>query len=303
MANSRDIKRRIKSVLSTQKITRAMKMVAASKVKKAENALRSSMPYSYELLDMLEKLFLLGVKIEKNDNRYEKAIDNYPELLRERKINTVGILVVTSDKGLAGAYNANVVRKTIARIKELEESGINAKLFVIGNKGHQALKRGASEILKFYTKLPALPNPSIASVIAEDLAESLLAGIIDKIEIITTHFKSSLSYQVQKWDVLPIVISKKSKNKAQTQSEMIFEPNTEIILQKIIPLYISNRIFHAIIEAATSEQAARMQAMSSATSNASDMIRILTIEYNKSRQASITQELLEVLNGAEALKR
>ncbi len=303
MPNLKDIKRRIKSVENTQKITRAMKMVAAAKVKKAEAMLKASKPYSLELLSIMKRLMSTNLYIEGTDKKFNKAIDNYPELLKERELKTVGILVVTSDKGLAGAYNANVVRKTMARVKELELSGIAVKLFIVGNKGYQALKRTVGDkIANFYTKLPAVPTPGASAVITEDMAESFVNREIDKIEIITTYFKSSLSYEVQVWQLLPMMFSAEKEEKTGVEPEMLFEPDMESVLQKVVPLYISNRVFYAIIQSVTSEQAARMQAMSSATNNARDMIKLLTIDYNKARQASITQELLEVVNGAEALK-
>ncbi len=303
MPNLKDIKRRIISVQNTQKITRAMKMVAAAKVKKTEARLRASMPYSGELVKMIGRIFLAKPEIEKTGETFRKAIDNYPELLTERALKTAGIIVVTSDKGLAGAYNANVVRHTLRRIKEFEDEGKDYKLFIIGNKGYQALKRklNPERIGRFYTRLPAVPTPGACSVIAEDLAESYVNGEIDRVEIITTCFKSSLSYEVRAWQLLPLVFPSEEE-KEGIEPEMLFEPDERNVLKKIIPLYISNTVYHAIIEAATSEQAARMQAMSAATTNAGDMIKILTIEYNKARQASITQELLEVVNGAEALR-
>jgi len=303
MPNLKDIKRRIKSVQNTQKITRAMKMVAAAKVKKAETLLKASMPYSQELLTIIKKLMTANLQIEETSQKFKHAIDNYPELLKDRDLKTAGILVVTSDKGLAGAYNSNVVRKTLNRVRELESSGIDVKLFVIGNKGYQALKRGlGSKIVETYTKLPDVPTPGSCSVIAEDMAESYIKGEIDKIEIITTYFKSSLSYEVQTWQLLPMIFLEEDSTEKKVEPEMMFEPNMESVLQKVVPLYISNRIFHAVVQAVTSEYAARMQAMSSATNNARDMIKGLTNEYNKGRQATITNELLEVVNGAEALK-
>jgi F-type H+-transporting ATPase subunit gamma len=303
MPNLKDIKRRIKSVQSTQKITRAMKMVAAAKVKKAEAMLKSSMPYSDELLGIIHKLMRSKPYIEQGERKFAKAIDNYPALLREKELKTVGLLVITSDKGLAGAYNTNVVRRTLLRARELQAGGIGVKLFIVGNKGYQALKRVMGDkIAGFYTKLPALPTPSSSSVIAEELAESYVKDEIDKIEIITTYFHSSLVYQVQIWQLLPLVFVEDEVKKDKLEPEMLFEPNLEAVLQRVVPLYISNRIFHAIIESVTSEQAARMQAMSSATNNARDMIKNLTNEYNKARQSNITLELLDVVNGAEALK-
>jgi len=305
MANLKLIKNRIKSVKNTQKITQAMKMVAAAKVKKAENQVKSSRPFSNELARCFTKLIASKPEIDKEKVTSANPLDNYPELLKQRKLQTVGLMVITSDKGLAGAYNANVVRKAVSRAREILREGLNVKLFILGTKGVQSLKKYNFETLKTYTKLPAIPTPGGCAVIAEDLAESYINKEIDKIEIITTHFKSTLSYQVQLWQLLPVIIAPEKEGKEQQQKiepEMLFEPNIETVLQKIVPLYFTNRIFQAMTEASASELAARMQAMSAATNNARDMIKILTIDYNKARQASITQELLEVVSGAQALE-
>jgi len=306
MPNLKQIKRRIKSVQNTQKITQAMKMVAAAKVKKAENLVKSSRPYSIELARCFAKLMAANPEIDKVQVTSSNPLDNYPELLKHREVSAVGVLVVTSDKGLAGAYNANVVRKAVARIKEIQHEGHAVKLFIVGTKGIQALKKYDYEVIKTYTKMPAIPNPSIAKMIAEELAESYINKEIDKIEIVTTHFKSTLVYQVQIWQLLPVVLAhhnaEDTPQEGIIEPEMLFEPSIEDVLQKMVPLYFTNRIFLSLIEAAASELAARMQAMSAATNNARDMIKTLTIDYNKARQASITQELLEVVSGAEALK-
>ena len=306
MPNLKAIKNRIKSVKNTQKITQAMKMVAAAKVKKAENQVKASRPFSEELSRCFKKLIAAKPEIDKTSVNSIHPLDNYPELLKQRKARTVGIMVVTSDRGLAGAYNANVVRKAQQRIKEIRDEGLDVKLFIVGTKGVQAFKKHKIEVLAKYTKLPVIPTPGGCTVIAEELAKNYIDQTIDKIEIITTHFKSTLSYEVQLWQLLPVVVgnkeqAKKEESKTKIESEMLFEPDVETVLQTIVPLYFTNRIYQAMIEAAASELAARMQAMSAATNNARDMIKILTIDYNKARQASITQELLEVVSGAEAL--
>jgi len=306
MPNLKIIKTRIKSVQNTQKITQAMKMVAAAKVKKAENQVKASRPFSNELARCFTKLIAAKPEIDKEKITSLNSLDNYPELLKQRKLETVGLMVITSDKGLAGAYNSNVVRKTVARVREILKEGLNVKLFIVGTKGVQALRKYNIETIKTYTKLPAIPTPGGCSIIAEDLAKSYVNKEIDKIEIITTHFKSTLAYQVQLWQLLPVIIAPEKEQSEAEQNkiepEMLFEPNIETVLQRIVPLYFTNRIFQAMTEASASELAARMQAMSAATNNARDMIKILTIDYNKARQASITQELLEVVSGAQALK-
>jgi len=302
MPSLRDIRRRIKSVQNTQKITQAMRMVAAAKVKRAETKVKASRPFSNELTRSFERLLASKPNIDNIKIKTERAIDNYPALLKQHDLKTVGILVVTSDKGLAGAYNANVVRRAIARIRELKRSNKNVKLFIVGSKGLAALRKENVDIAEHYVKMPAVPTTGGANVIAEDIAEFYVREEIDRIEIITTHFKSMLSFDVQLWEVLPVAIEPEIKREEEIthHAEMLFEPNSEVILQNIVPLYLSNRVYQAMIEAYASELAARMSAMTAATTNANDMIRYLTVVYNKARQASITQEILEVISGAKA---
>jgi len=278
-------------------------MVAAAKVRRAESKVKASRPFSNELVKSFQRLLATNPDVQSGNVQSSKALDNYPALLSRRELKSVGLLIVSSDRGLAGAYNANVVRKAVARAKELEKDGINTKFFVVGLKGVSALKRAHVDITETYVRMPAVPTIGEANVIAEDLSEYYIKGDIDRIEIITTHFKSMLSFEVQLWQLLPVLIPVESLNEEETRirSEMIFEPSPEAVLQKIVPLYVTNRIYQALIEASASELAARMSAMASATTNAGDMIRHLTIVYNKARQAAITQEILEVVSGAEAL--
>lgn len=304
MPNLKDIKSRIASVENTKKITRAMKMVAAAKVKKAENNVKASRPFSDELIKAFKKL-LNELKNYSDENVKAKIpIENYPELLKKREVKTVGILVITSNKGLAGAYNANIVRNALKQIAEYKAQGISSKLFIVGQKGIASLKRKSAdlgiEIVKTYTKVVNEISAAGAEEIAEDLAQNYVSGEIDKIEIFTTKFKNMMSYSAEKWDLLPITVE--AEKQTNVDPVMIFEPNKESILQKIVPLYLTNTIYQALLEAQASELASRMTAMSAASNNAEDMIRLLTIDYNKARQWAITQEILEVVSGADALK-
>ncbi len=305
MPNLRDIKRRIGSVKNTQKITQAMRLVSAAKVKKAETLVKAGRPYSHEILRAFQKLLSTGFEINAPNLAFERAIDNYPKLLKKRAVKTVGLLVITSNRGLAGAFNANVVRKALQRGKELKNQGIESKLFIVGTKGINALRRENVDIADSYPKLSPMPTVAVANVIAEDLADFYVREEIDSVEIITTAFKSLLSYEVQNWQILPVEIPKELKMAEQGvhQPEMIFEPNSEEILKKIVPLYISNRVYQAQAESYASELSARMNAMANATKNAEEMIQHLTLLYNKARQSSITQELLEVVSGANALSK
>lgn len=307
MANLKDIKNRILSVESTKKITRAMKMVAAAKVKKSETAVVTSRPYTRELVSMFQKLLNSVTEFSSDSLKIKSAIDDYPALLKTREIKSIGILVMTSNKGLAGAYNANVVREVLRRIKEYQSNGISVTLFVAGQKGISALRKKCKElgvpIVKKYFSAIDNPNPMEARDIAEDMAEYFVAEKIDKIEIVTTRFKNMMSYFVENWPVLPVVGITDVKERITDNvldPLMEFIPDKHHILQKIVPMYMTNIFYQALLEAQASELASRMTAMSAATNNAEKMIKELSVEYNKTRQFAITQEIIEVVNGANS---
>lgn len=307
MANLKDIKNRILSVESTKKITRAMKMVAAAKVKKSETAVVTSRPYTRELVSMFQKLLNSVTEFSSDSLKIKSAIDDYPALLKTREIKSIGILVMTSNKGLAGAYNANVVREVLRRIKEYQSNGISVTLFVAGQKGISALRKKCKElgvpIVKKYFSAIDNPNPMEARDIAEDMAEYFVAEKIDKIEIVTTRFKNMMSYFVEDWPVLPVVGITDVKERITDNTLdplMEFIPDKHHILQKIVPMYMTNIFYQALLEAQASELASRMTAMSAATNNAEKMIKELSVEYNKTRQFAITQEIIEVVNGANS---
>lgn len=307
MANLKDIKNRILSVESTKKITRAMKMVAAAKVKKSETAVVTSRPYTRELVSMFQKLLNSVTEFSSDSLKIKSAIDDYPALLKTREIKSIGILVMTSNKGLAGAYNANVVREVLRRIKEYQSNGISVTLFVAGQKGISALRKKCKElgvpIVKKYFSAIDNPNPMEARDIAEDMAEYFVAEKIDKIEIVTTRFKNMMSYFVEDWPVLPVVGITDVKERISDNMLdplMEFIPDKHHILQKIVPMYMTNIFYQALLEAQASELASRMTAMSAATNNAEKMIKELSVEYNKTRQFAITQEIIEVVNGANS---
>lgn len=306
MPNLKDIKNRIQSVENTKKITRAMKMVAAAKVKKAENSVKAARPFSQELIKAFKKLLAQLGDVSSDRPNIKVPIENYPELLKRREVKTAGILVITSNKGLAGAYNANVVRNVLKQVKEYKEKGIDSKLFVIGQKGIAALKRKADEygfeIEKTYIKIANDISAAEAENVAIDLAENFISEKIDVIEVFTTRFKNMMSYSAEMWTLLPIDTTEIEKAPDEISPLMIFEPSEQSILQKIVPLYITNTIYQSLLEAQASELASRMTAMSAASNNAEEMIRTLTIDYNKARQWAITQEILEVVSGADALK-
>ena len=307
MANLKDIKNRIQSVESTKKITRAMKMVAAAKVKKAESTVKMSRPFTTELNIMFKKLLNSVGTYSDTTLKIKSAIDNYPALLQVRETKSAGLLVITSNKGLAGAYNANIIKKTLQTIKDYNDKGIKTILFIVGQKGISSLKRRCKgyncEIAKTYNAIANTPSGEGANIVVSDLAEYFVNQKIDKIEIITTRFKNMMSYFIENWEVLPlkgINDDHERINDNIIEPLMEFTPDMHHILQKVVPMYIANIIYQALLEAQASELASRMTAMSAATSNAEKMLKELSTEYNKSRQFAITQEIIEVVSGANA---
>ena len=301
MPNLKDIKSRIGSVQNTKKITKAMKMVAAAKVKRAETTVKSARPFSDELLHLFRKMLARVQDFSTNGLKIEQALNNYPVLLSRREVKTKNILVITSNKGLAGAYNANIIKTALKRIKDNSENGIKSVIYPVGQKAISAFKHksGDFELRDGYINIANNPTATGASIVAEDIAEDYVAGKIDKIEIVTTHFNNMMSYNIVTWEVLPVKVEKAEEHELEPVME--FEPSENAVLQQLVPMYITNSIFQALLEANASELASRMTAMSAASNNAEEMINTLTIDYNKARQAAITQELVEIVSGAQAI--
>ena len=301
MPNLKDIKSRIGSVQNTKKITKAMKMVAAAKVKKAESTVKAARPFSDELLHLFRKMLATVGEYSLDGLKVERGLDNYPELLRHREVKTEGLLVITSNKGLAGAYNANIIKAALKRVKDNALQGIKTVIYPVGQKAISAFKHKAGNyILKDgYIAIANDPTATGANLISEDIANDFVSGEIDRIDIITTHFNNMMSYSVVSWEVLPVKIEKAEEHEIEPVME--FEPSANGVLQQIVPMYITNSIYQALLEANASELASRMTAMSAASNNAEEMITTLTIDYNKARQADITQELVEIVSGAQGV--
>ena len=306
MSNLKTIKNRINSIKSTQKITRAMKMVASAKVKKSENSVKASRPFIYELEKLFYRLLHSVTEIEAKETNFKEPLNNYPVLLKERPIKNVGLLVMTSNKGLSGAFNANVVRYTLKLVQEYKEKGIGCELFIVGQKGHNPLKRKVDEygfkIANAYLNFSETPNSSQARLVASDMAREFVNGNIDSMEIVTTRFRNMMSYSVEKWDILPLDEIDFEYTKEE-YTDMEVEPNVSSVLSELVPLFISSIIYQAMLESIASELASRMTAMSAACNNADEMIQKLTVDYNKARQANITQELTEIMGARAAVDK
>ena len=314
MANLKDIRRRIKSVKSTQKITQAMRMVAAAKVKRAENRVKAGRPYTEQLRKVFRQVYA-GV----STNVGALGGSRYAELFSPRPVKNVGIIVYSSDRGLCGSYNSTVVRQALRLEKELIAHGLTPKFYLVGSKVIQSFARySKSEVLGRLSNMTAAPGVHDANQIAETMTKAFLDGKIDSIDVLSTHFVSMISYKVQVTPVIPVksvidwepeLFSLEPKDEgvfavdeSKLKAELQLEPSGGELLERLVPMYMSNIFYNLLLEAAASELAARMTAMSNATNNAGEMINQLTIVYNKVRQAAITQEILEIVGGAEALK-
>ncbi|RMG02706.1 MAG: ATP synthase F1 subunit gamma [Nitrospirae bacterium] len=287
MATLRDIKRRINSIKSTSKITRAMKMVAAAKFRKAQDRMLALRPYSDKISEVLASL------------AQPTGEDLHP-LLQVRPRKTVEVLVLTSDKGLCGAFNSNVLKAASRLIDRLRSEGFEVSLSTIGRKARDYFKRREFEIRKVWTGLSGKITYSSAADVASDIMNGYIDETFDELILVYNEFKTVVSQNVVEKKLLPI--AEIEHDETTEMKDFIFEPSETEIFQRLLPKSIEILIYRAMLESQASEEAARMTAMENATRSAEDMIDRLTLEYNKARQASITKELMDIVGGAEALK-
>lgn len=292
MANLKAIRQRIKSVQSTQKITRAMKLVAAAKVRRAQMRVVAARPFTQAVVRVLREVVGEVSPIDVQELH----------LLTRRDVKKVAIVVLSSDRGLCGSYNTTVFREVMARIAKLQAEGKEVGLILVGLKSVSFFKSIKIEKLKTFTLLPAIPTVEEAKLIANYACELYTEKKVDSIEIIGTDFISMLRSEVVTTKYLPIDLPP-AETKTQLQPIRLFEPNIiDVMERELLPKYVQNVVYQGLLEASAAELAARMNAMTNASNNARDLIAGLTLVYNKARQSAITQELLEIVGGAEALK-
>ncbi len=297
MPSLKAIRRRIASVKNTQKITRAMKMVAAARLRRAQQRITDLRPYADKTRDVTQSVA--------GRARGDEGVAPLHPLLQARPVETVLLVVFTSDRGLAGAFNSSILRATDRRIRELEESGKRVELAVLGRKGRDYYRRrGATirhDLVGAYeggaTRAGEIARQFIADFSAEE-------GGVDEVVLVFNAFKSAISQVVTLQPVLPIVADATETGAgAGTRSlvDSIYEPSREVLLDRLLPMYVKVSMYRAMLESQASEHGSRMTAMDNATNNAKKMIGSLTLEYNRARQAAITKELMEIIGGAEAL--
>jgi F-type H+-transporting ATPase subunit gamma len=297
MPSLKAIRKRITSVKNTRKITRAMKLVSTAKLRRAQEALIAARPYTAAIAQVVSQLS--GVA----------GAGSHP-LFEERPVAKVAIVVVTSDRGQAGAFNANVTKAVERYIRE-EIPGVQATLRIIGRKGNQYFTRRRVAIASFD---PA-PTGATALASSRETANRIIAdfqaGKVDRVFVVYNEFRSAISQIVRVKQLLPVVPEPSTQTlapkgstpgKSEDQPDFLYEPSKEALLARLVPLYVQIQLYRATLESIAAEFAARMTAMENATKNAGEMIAKLTLSYNRARQASITKELLEIIGGAEALK-
>jgi len=282
VATLREIRTRIRSVRNTAQITKTMEMVSAAKLRRAQTAVESARPYATALREVLQNLAQATGDVL------------HPAFVR-REVKARALVLVTSDRGLAGAFNANLIRTAEQRLRE---AGRPTRLVLLGKKGYAYFRRRTADILAYRDDLGGVADWKYAEALSRDLLERFLTGEIDEVDLVTTHFKSALSREIVVEPLLPLG----AERGAGPARDYIFEPGPEEILARIVPYFLAMRIYTALAESAASEHGARMIAMGSATKNANEMIQNLTLHMNRTRQATITREIVEIVGGAEALK-
>ena len=283
MASMRDIKRRRMSIQSTQQITKAMKLVSTVKLQKARARAENTQAYFDSMYKTVTSMLSKTKHIE------------HPYLMKGDS-DKIGIVVVTSNRGLAGGYNSNVVKLVTDSTFQKDE----VKIFAIGSKGKDALERRGYEIAEDYSTVMEAPVYEDAAAICKQILKAFQEGEIGEIYLAYTHFKNTVSHEPKLLKLLPVEFNEEDSTE-DSNILMNYEPNEEEALDLIIPKYITSLFYGALVEAAASENGARMQAMDSATSNAEEMIGDLSLKYNRARQGSITQELTEIIAGASAI--
>jgi F-type H+-transporting ATPase subunit gamma len=294
MATLREVRSRISGVKQTQKITKAMKMVAAAKLRRAQSAVVAARPYARGMRELLQHLL--------------PAVEPGSEpLLTARPLLRLGLIVVTSDRGLCGAFNSNIIRATTAHLSSVLPGSAGegtVRLFCVGKKGLDYFVKQSLPVPGKYAGLFNHLTVAAAQEVVRQVVEMYLAGELDRVDVIYNEFKSIAQQRLVVKQLLPIVTDAAPETGVHPAAapDYIYEPGQRSIVAALLPRYLQFSVWHMLLESNASEQGARMTAMEAATENADEMIQVLQLQYNKARQTTITKELLEIVSGAEALK-
>jgi F-type H+-transporting ATPase subunit gamma len=292
VAEVQDIKRRIRSVRNTRKITKAMELVAGARLRRAQARIEAMRPYADRMLELM-----VGT------SRASTSVRGLP-LLQRREVRKAAVLGLTGDRGLAGAFNAQILRRVFEVERRLRGEGVEVRWLVSGRKGASTLRFRRHDVDQAWIGFSDQPAYSDAKAIAHKITELYSDGDVDSVIVVYNHFESALVQRVVEQEILPIpehVLEAGDERDAAMTGDFIYEPEPEEILARLLPVYVETELFRALLESAASEQGARMTAMRNASKNAAELIDSLTLAMNRARQAEITQEILEVVAGADAL--
>lgn len=291
MATLREIRQRISGVKSTQKITKAMKMVAAAKLRRATDAIIAARPYARKMQELLS--YLSG----------QVDVTKYPQF-EAREVKSVAIVIVTADRGLCGAFNSNIIKAAVNHIRtnyaEMHAAG-KVKLICVGKKGYDFFSKRDYEVIAKHVGVFNQMNFTTAKTIVAEIVDGFIKGEYDKVEIISNEFKNAVQQKLTIGQFLPVV--QQAGDTKNVSTDYIFEPASDEIVSALVPKHLNFQIWRVLLDSNAAEHGARMTAMENASTNARDLIKVLQLTYNKARQASITKELLEIVAGAEALKK
>ncbi len=292
MATLRDIKRKIEGVKKTQKITRAMNMVASAKLRTTQDKMQGFRPYAHKFMELLQSVKARG----------DPGV--HPLLLPHDEVNTVEIILLTSDRGLCGAFNTNLIATAERFMKDRSANGQKTSLTTLGHKGRDYFRRRKVERRREERGILENPNMSTASEVGREVTDLFLAGTCDEVHIIFSHFVSMAIQKPNIMQLIPIPLAETTEEpvKGVIPLDYIYEPSVTAVVKDLLPTYINVQILNCLWETAVSEHAARMTAMDNATRNCGDMISSLTLVMNKARQAAITAELMDIVGCAEALR-
>ena len=286
MAKGRELKGRIKSVENTRKITRTMEMVATSKMKRAQDRVTAARPYAKALRDVIASLYSPDLA------------EQFPLLRQPAHVRRAAVILLTGNRGLAGAFNANLIKEARATIARLESEGVTVDLHAVGRKGLGYFRYVGRPIASSRTDITDRPTAEDAAALVNDLTAAFARGEIDAVHVIYPNFKSVLSAPPATVQVLPV----QPPETGAKQRDYILAPDAQTILGELLPLYVRNSMYRALVEMTAAFYAAQRTAMKNATDNATDMLKILGRTYNRARQATITQEIAEIVGGAAALQ-
>jgi F-type H+-transporting ATPase subunit gamma len=292
MAKGRELKGRIKTVENTRKITRTMEMVATSKMKRAQDRVVAARPFAAALGEVMAQLYSA------------ELAERFPLLRQPAEVRRAAVLLLTSNRGLAGGFNANLIREARVRVAELERKGAQVELHVVGRKGIGYFRYVGRALANERTDITDRPTAEDAASLVNDLMRDFANGTLDAVYVVHANFRSAMSTPPATLQVLPVQPPERPAARAgeiAVQRDYLLFPSAEAILTELLPSYVRNAVYRALVETAAAEQGARRTAMKSATDNASEMLNLLRRTFNRARQAQITQEIAEIVGGAAAL--